>query len=75
MLTAMGNVLPSHLMDRKLYPFTTLAATGSADADGDRAFDDDVSCAPIPATNVAPRPHDRGLSVVTGPSSRSEVMP
>jgi tRNA 2-thiocytidine biosynthesis protein TtcA len=23
MLTAMGNVVPSHLMDRKLYPFTT----------------------------------------------------
>ena len=26
MLTAMGNVTPSHLMDRKLYPFTTLTS-------------------------------------------------
>ena len=32
MLHAMGNVVPSHLMDRKLYPFTTLKATGVADA-------------------------------------------
>jgi tRNA 2-thiocytidine biosynthesis protein TtcA len=45
MLTAMGNVVPSHLMDRKLFPFTTVQATGIADAAGDRAFDDEP-CAP-----------------------------
>ena len=38
---AMGTVVPSHLMDRKLYPFATVAATGVADASGDRAFDVD----------------------------------
>ena len=38
---AMGTVVPSHLMDRKLYPFTTVEATGVADASGDRAFDVD----------------------------------
>jgi tRNA 2-thiocytidine biosynthesis protein TtcA len=42
--TAMGNVVPSHLMDRKLYPFTTLQTTGVADAGGDRAFDEDDEC-------------------------------
>ena len=52
MLTAMGNVVPSHLMDRKLYPFGTVKAQGVADADGDRAFDDDP-CAP-PALSAAP---------------------
>jgi tRNA 2-thiocytidine biosynthesis protein TtcA len=53
MFNAMANVVPSHLMDRNLYPFATLKATGVADAGGDRAFDDDdESCAP-PATTVA----------------------
>jgi tRNA 2-thiocytidine biosynthesis protein TtcA len=46
MFTAMGNIVPSHLMDRNLYPFTTLKTTGVPDAGGDRAFDDDEGCAP-----------------------------
>ncbi len=45
MLSAMGNIVPSHMMDRNLFPFTTLKATGVAAADGDRAFDDDEPCA------------------------------
>jgi len=50
MLTAMGNVVPSHLMDRRLHPFEALRANGIADADGDKAFDDDDPCAaPAPA--------------------------
>ena len=47
MFSAMAHVVPSHLMDRNLYPFTTLRTTGVADAAGDRAFDDDEEvCAP-----------------------------
>ena len=42
--TAMGNIVPSHLMDRKLYPFTTLQATGAVNPEGDRAFDEDDPC-------------------------------
>ncbi len=38
---AMARIVPSHLMDRNLFPFTTLQPTGVADADGDRAFDAD----------------------------------
>ena len=49
MLPAMGNVLPSHLMDRNLYPFESLEPTGVADAGGDRAFDDDDDCGPPPS--------------------------
>ncbi len=45
MLHAMGHVVKSHLLDRQLYPFTTLKATGVASADGDIAFDDEP-CAP-----------------------------
>ncbi len=43
--TAMTNIVPSHMMDKKLFPFETIRATGVADADGDIAFDDDESCA------------------------------
>ena len=49
--TAMGNVVTSHMMDKKLFPFETIKATGVADAGGDIAFDDDESCAP-PAASV-----------------------
>jgi tRNA 2-thiocytidine biosynthesis protein TtcA len=49
MFNAMGNVVPSHLMDRNLYPFTTLKATGVPDPAGDRAFDDDDCASPAPA--------------------------
>jgi tRNA 2-thiocytidine biosynthesis protein TtcA len=56
MATALANVVPSHLLDRGLHPFTTLATTGVPDRDGDKAFDDDADdpgCAPAaPATGV-----------------------
>jgi tRNA 2-thiocytidine biosynthesis protein TtcA len=52
MFHAMGHITPSHMMDRNLYPFTTLQPTGRADPGGDRAFDDDEVCAP-PSSNQA----------------------
>ena len=45
MFHAMGHITPSHMMDRNLYPFTTLQTTGVADAGGDIGFDDEP-CAP-----------------------------
>ena len=36
---AMGSVVPSHLMDRNLFGFAAVEASGLADAAGDRAFD------------------------------------
>ena len=44
MFTAMGQIVPSHMMDRNLYPFTTLQAHGKPDALGDKAFDADDDC-------------------------------
>src|SRR5262245_33722691 len=44
MAAAMGRITPSHLMDRNLYPFTSLQTSGKADAGGDKAFDDDDEC-------------------------------
>ncbi|MBL8329970.1 MAG: tRNA 2-thiocytidine(32) synthetase TtcA [Rubrivivax sp.] len=58
MLTAMGNVVPSHLMDRNLHPFTTLQATGVPDPGGDIAFDDDTSCAPPALATIRITPGD-----------------
>ncbi len=54
MLKAMGQITPSHMMDRNLHPFATIKATGVADAAGDKAFDDeDDGCgAPSAAPNV-----------------------
>ena len=45
MASAMGRITLSHLMDRNLFPFATLQATGLADPLGDKAFDDDDGCA------------------------------
>ena len=55
MFNAMGHIVPSHMMDRKLHPFQTLQATGVPDAGGDRAFDeDDEGCAsPASAAGAA----------------------
>ena len=55
MATAMGNITLSHLMDRKLFPFTTLKPTGQADAAGDKAFDDDEEACATPAPTAGPQ--------------------
>ena len=59
MARALGNVVPSHLQDRNLYPFEGLQATGVPDAAGDKAFDpdegeDDAACAPAAPPDSAP---------------------
>jgi tRNA 2-thiocytidine biosynthesis protein TtcA len=56
MLRAMSHVLPSHLMDRNLFPFQTIQATGLANDGGDRAFDpDDEPCGVPNAETTAVR--------------------
>ncbi len=40
-LTSLQNVRPSHLLDRGLFDFAAVRATGEPVTDGDRAFDDD----------------------------------
>jgi tRNA 2-thiocytidine biosynthesis protein TtcA len=60
MLRAMGHVVTSHLLDRNLHPFATLQPSGVADALGDKAFDDDESCAsPAPSVVTLMPPRDR----------------
>jgi tRNA 2-thiocytidine biosynthesis protein TtcA len=48
MFTALANLVPSHLMDRKLYPFETIRSTGQPVPGGDIAFDEDESCGATP---------------------------
>ncbi len=54
MFSAMSHVVPSHLMDRNLYPFATLQTTGTADPHGDHAFDDEP-CAPAQEAEIRMR--------------------
>ena len=49
--TAMQHIVPSHMADRNLFPFTDIQATGVADANGDRAFDEDDPCATAPTAS------------------------
>ncbi|MCK9685484.1 tRNA 2-thiocytidine(32) synthetase TtcA [Scleromatobacter humisilvae] len=43
--SAMANITPSHMMDRQLFPFTTIQASGRPEPGGDIAFDEDETCA------------------------------
>ena len=72
MASAMSRVTLSHLMDRNLYPFTTLEPGGQFDPDGDKAFDDDENCAAAGLRSVSVR-QVRGRPPTD--DSRSEVTP
>ncbi|OSZ63802.1 tRNA 2-thiocytidine(32) synthetase TtcA [Hydrogenophaga sp. IBVHS2] len=54
MFNSLQNVVPSHLMDRQLFPFDTLEATGVPDPDGDKAFDTEMPAPAGGAGNLAP---------------------
>ncbi|MDT8992992.1 tRNA 2-thiocytidine(32) synthetase TtcA [Curvibacter sp. APW13] len=41
MMTSLQNVVPSHLMDHKLFDFKNVKATGIEDTEGDKAFDEE----------------------------------
>ncbi len=58
MFTALQNVVPSHLMDAKLFDFKGVTSTGIEDDNGDKAFDDEE----LPTAPTLGMP---GLQVVT----------
>ncbi len=49
MFNSLSNVVPSHLLDAKLFDFANLKATGVPDPDGDIAFDEDSAASPAPS--------------------------
>ena len=59
---AMGHVVPSHLMDRNLYPFVALQTTGVAEPAGDRAFDSED----IEGGAACGRPGEQALRIRQG---------
>lgn len=44
LFTSLSTVVPSHLMDRNLFPFQTIKPTGAVVDGGDMAFDSDDAC-------------------------------
>jgi tRNA 2-thiocytidine biosynthesis protein TtcA len=56
MFNALSNVVPSHLMDTKLFPFQGLRATGEADPLGDIAFDEEPCSTDVPSPSTEGTP-------------------
>jgi len=72
MASALQNVVPSHLMDRELFPFQSLRATGVPDENGDKAFDDE----PLPSPGAAaPEPTPATAPAERNPSAGRTVIP
>jgi tRNA 2-thiocytidine biosynthesis protein TtcA len=65
LFTALSNIVPSHLMDRKLYPFTTIQATGAPVKGGDIAFDEDEDCGSVSPAGSVPGVQTISLSSIT----------
>jgi tRNA 2-thiocytidine biosynthesis protein TtcA len=62
MLHALQHTVPSHLMDRQLFPFETLLPTGVASDTGDKAFDHEDL--PEPANPFAQLPELQVIQLV-----------
>jgi len=52
MFSAMQDIKPSHMLDRKLYDFEGLKPTGVEDPEGDKAFDPEVFKEALPSTTA-----------------------
>ena len=51
---SLGRVIPSHLLDRTMFDFAAVAATGVPSEDGDRAFDPQDDCGSPPGAVSIP---------------------
>jgi len=53
MFSAMQDIRPSHMLDKKLYDFVGLKTTGTPNPDGDKAFDPEVFKEALPKTALS----------------------
>ena len=65
MFTALANIVPSHMMDRSLYPFQTIKATGAPVPGGDIAFDEDEACGDTPGAAPTGLPGEASVSLAS----------
>ncbi len=65
MFTALANIVPSHMMDRSLYPFATIKATGAPVPGGDIAFDEDEGCGDTPGAASTGLPGEASVSLAS----------
>ncbi len=72
MFSSLQHVVPSHLMDRGLHPFQTLRATGVADENGDKAFDDEPVPQPLTTPDWA-APDDAPPRAGNDPAGRTVI--
>jgi tRNA 2-thiocytidine biosynthesis protein TtcA len=52
MFSAMQDIRPSHMLDKKLYDFVGLKTTGVENPDGDKAFDPEVFKEALPSIAI-----------------------
>ncbi len=60
---ALANASPSHLLDRSLYDFVNLRASGVTDVEGDKVFDEESLCA-TPAAPANSAPSDKSTAQI-----------
>jgi tRNA 2-thiocytidine biosynthesis protein TtcA len=53
---SLGRITPSHLLDRSLFDFSAVSATGASAVDGDKAFDEEAFSGPAPGAASVPIP-------------------
>ena len=69
---AMSDVVPSHLMDRDLHPFTSLQPTGTVNLEGDRAFDEEEFDACGPAAEAEPIRAQQPIRILSSASGAAK---
>ena len=67
---AFAHVVPSHLMDRALFPFETIRPTGEVNPQGDKAFDeDDEDACATPTVSALPAEASISLAALRRPGN------